>query len=117
MMKYSHVIACPPEECSLGYSKIVFDNGYWANVGKLHATPPCMVRDYRIRTSVSLQDFTEYDNGDSVCNCEWWLVGRKDGKLVIKYTSHGNIDVNGNYYSKSEIFETANLNWFENPRG
>ena len=115
-MKYSHVIACKPEESNLGYNKIVFDNGYVANAGPFSGVSPCLVREYRVRTSVSMQAFSEYDNGESVCVCEWWLVGRKPGKLVIKYTSHANIDVNGNYYSKSDIFETANLNWFENPR-
>jgi len=117
MMKYSHVIPCPFEVSNLGYNKIVFDNGYVANAGNLHATPPCMVRDYRVKTSVSLQSFTEYDNGESVCNCEWWLLERIADKLVIRYTSHGNIDSHGNYYSKSETFETKNLKWFENARG
>lgn len=111
-MKYSHVIACPPEVSNLGYNKIVFDNGYWANAGPMAGVSPCLVREYSIKTSVSIQHFAEFDNGESVCNCEWWLVGRKGDKLIIKYTSHGNIDVNGNYYSKSDIFETANLNYF-----
>ena len=113
MMKYSHVIPCPFEVCNLEYNKIVFDNGYVSNVGNLNGIPPCATREYDTRTSVSPQCFTEYDNGESVCNCEWWLVGRKGDRLVIRYTSHGGLDRFGNFYSSSHIFETDNLNWFE----
>jgi len=117
-MKLSHVIPCDPKLCNLGYNKIVFTNGFVAEVGSNGKD----VVNYRcLKTKTSSFYFMELSNGNSCCLSERWVRFHKKGKYGIEIIQHANLDKNGCYYTTQKTIEVDESifnkywkgNWFE----
>jgi len=111
--KFSHVIPCTINVCSLGYNKIVFNDGFEVTCGKEGSG---IARYFTDKSSISNLYYMELTDGDCALEREEWILGRTDsGDYRIRVVVHTNIDAYYNYYKTDEVLtipeQTFNAFW------